>query len=130
MPASPVLRVVNVVREATKHLVNILRGVEDIDPVTAHGMITREGALVLDVREQHEYAAGHLARSVLIPLPQLERRIGELDAFRHRTIVVLCHGGKRSATACWLLGKLGFLHTYNVAGGILAWRDAQLPVEE
>ncbi len=113
-------------RELWKRFINILRGVKDIPPVQALHLIEQENAFILDVREQHEYDAGHVPNSLLIPLGQLETRISEIEEQRHSPIVVICHGGKRSATACALLAKKGFPHSFNIAGGILAWRRAKL----
>ena len=113
-------------REVWKRFVNILRGVRDITPRQAQALIDR-GALVLDVREPHEYEIGHVPDSLLIPLGQVVDRVGELEPHRGRTIVVICHGGKRSATACERLAGHGFGDLYNVAGGILAWRRVGLP---
>ncbi|THF62648.1 rhodanese-like domain-containing protein [Pseudothauera rhizosphaerae] len=130
---SPLLELVagavNVPREVWKRLVNIVRGVKDITPGVARVHIQSRNALVLDVREQKEYDAGHVPNSVLIPLGQLERRLGEIQAHRERTIVVICHGGKRSATACLHLRRHRFREPLNIAGGILAWKKAKLPVE-
>lgn len=122
--------VVNVPREAWKRLVNRFRGVTDISPTEALDLVRQNGTLLLDVREQSEYDQWHLANSVLIPLGTLAARVAELERYRDRPIVVLCHGGKRSATACWQLAKLGFRNTFNVAGGILAWDKARLPIEK
>lgn len=116
-------------RELWKRFINVLRGVKDISPIEASKLIRDENAFVLDVREQHEYDAGHLSHSLLIPLGQLQARVVELDAQRNKPIVVICHGGKRSATACDQLAKQGFSKTFNIAGGILAWRRANLPTE-
>lgn len=113
-------------REVWKGFVNRLRGVRDITPVEADRLIRTEGAFVLDVREQHEYDTGHLSDSLLIPLGQLPDRVAELEEQKNRPIVVICLGGKRSADACALLAKRGFAHTFNIAGGILAWRKANL----
>lgn len=113
-------------RELWKGFVNRLRGVRDITPLEADGLIRTEGAFVLDVREQHEYDAGHLSGSLLIPLGQLSDRIAELEQQKDRPIVVICHGGKRSADACAVLAERGFANTFNIAGGILAWRRANL----
>lgn len=113
-------------REVWKRFVNILRGVKDIDPRRARALIEK-GALVLDVREPHEYEIGHVPDSLLIPLGQVVDRVGELEPHRDRTIVVICHGGKRSATACERLAGQGFSDLHNIAGGILAWRRAGLP---
>jgi rhodanese-related sulfurtransferase len=120
--------IVNVPREIWKHLVNILRGVKDISPKEAQVFIQHKKAFILDVREQHEYDAGHVANSILIPLGQLNERVAELEKLKASDLVVICRGGKRSATACWQLGQQGFSKVYNIAGGIIAWRKAELPV--
>ncbi|OOV09211.1 hypothetical protein RF819_16420 [Rhodoferax fermentans] len=103
------------------------RGIQDINVAQAQALI-QQGAFVLDVREPDEFEAGHVPASTLIPLGQLADRVAELDSQRTHKIVVICHGGKRSATACGQLAELGFGCTYNIAGGILAWRKAKLPV--
>ena len=122
--------IVNVPREIWKHFVNILRGVKDISPKEAQLFIQQKKAFILDVREQHEYDAGHVADSILIPLGQLNERVAELEQLKASDLVVICRGGKRSATACWQLGQQGFSKVYNVAGGIIAWRKDELPVEQ
>lgn len=114
-------------RELWKRAVNLTRGIQDINVAQAQVLI-QQGAFVLDVRKPHEYEAGHLPASTLIPLAQLTDRVAELEAYRSHNIVVICHGGKRSATACGQLAQLGFARTYNIAGGILAWKKAKLPV--
>lgn len=116
-------------REAWKCLVNRFRGIRDIDPQEAYQRI-QKGAFVLDVRDQSEYDAGHVRGSTLIPLGSLAGRLNELESVRAREVVVICHGGKRSATACGQLNDSGFLQTFNIAGGILAWKRAGLPVEK
>ncbi|MBP3964993.1 rhodanese-like domain-containing protein [Paenibacillus lignilyticus] len=77
-----------------------------------------EGLYMLDVREPAEWAAGHLAGAVHIPLGQLIERVNELDA--KREIIVMCRGGGRSGLACELLGERGF-SVVNMAGGLLNW---------
>jgi rhodanese-related sulfurtransferase len=81
--------------------------------------------VVLDVREDHEWAAGHIAGAVHIPLGQLPSRLGELDPSA-RTLVV-CHVGGRSARAtAWLQGQ-GH-DAVNLEGGMDAWHQAGRPV--
>jgi len=121
--------VVNVPREFWKHLINIFRGVKDISPQEALIFIQQKKAFILDVREQSEYDAGHVANSILIPLGQLNTRVAELEQYKASDLVVICRGGKRSATACWQLGQHGFSRIYNIAGGIIAWNKHHLPVE-
>src|SRR5204862_8324163 len=75
--------------------------------------------LILDVREKGEAAICKLPGSVLIPLGELPRRLGELDPAAE--IVVHCKSGGRSARAVTLLLDKGFAHPSNLTGGILSW---------
>jgi len=86
-------------------------------------------AQVVDVREPAEWngALGHLARSCLIPLGELEQRAGELD--KSRPVVAACRSGARSAQAVLILQRLGFANVANLAGGLIRWRASGLPVE-
>ncbi len=104
-----------------------LSGVEQADTLKATRLFN-DDALVLDVREDKEYAAGHIPKAKHIPLGQLAGRLGELDKFKDKPILVTCRSGNRSAHACRMLKKAGFATVYNQAGGILAWERANLPV--
>ncbi|HEY0845559.1 MAG TPA: rhodanese-like domain-containing protein [Noviherbaspirillum sp.] len=88
----------------------------------------KRGALLLDVREPHEFDEVHAPGSVLIPLSQLQERIVEIGDFKRNPIVIICRSGRRSMQAASVLGKLGFASLYNVQGGMLAWEQAALPV--
>lgn len=109
---------------------NRIRGINDVDHIGATQLINHKNALVLDVRQQGEYDAGHIVNSKLIPLGKLSDRIGELEKYRERPIVVVCRSGQRSAAACALLGKQGFAQAVNLSGGIIAWQKASLPLEK
>ena len=109
---------------------NRLRGVQEIDSVAALQLINHKNALVLDVREEKEFNAGHILNAKLIPLGKLTERIGELERNRGQPIVVMCRSGQRSASACVLLGKEGFTQAYNLTGGVQAWQKAGLPLEK
>lgn len=81
--------------------------------------------VVLDVREDHEWAAGHIDGAKHIPLGELVDRHGELDP--QAETVVVCHVGGRSARAtAWLVAN-GH-HASNLDGGMIAWEDAHRPV--
>ncbi|MEO8332198.1 MAG: rhodanese-like domain-containing protein [Gallionella sp.] len=109
---------------------NRIRGIKEVDPVAALQLINHKNALVLDVREDDEYKAGHILGATLIPLGKLKGRVGELEKYRDRPIVVVCRSGSRSATACVTLGKQGFSQAHNLAGGVMAWQKANLPLEK
>jgi adenylyltransferase/sulfurtransferase len=74
---------------------------------------------LLDVREPHEQAICRIEGATLIPLGELENRLGELP--RHKRILVHCKSGGRSARAVSRLRELGFSDVWNVSGGIIAW---------
>jgi len=109
---------------------NRIRGIKEVDSIAALQLINHKNAIVLDVREDDEYKAGHVLNSTPIPLGKLKQRIGELEKYRDRPIVVVCRSGIRSANACVTLGKQGFAHAYNLAGGVNAWQKAKLPLEK
>ena len=109
---------------------NRWRGIKEVDSVAALQLINHKNALVLDVREEKEYKAGHILNAKLIPLGKLAERKGELERNREQPIVVMCASGQRSAAACVLLEKEGFAKTYNLTGGINAWKKAGLPLEK
>ena len=109
---------------------NRLRGVKEAGIAEALQLINHKNALILDVREEKEFNAGHILNSRLIPLGKLRERIGELESYRERPIVVVCRSGQRATAACTLLGKQDFSLVYNLAGGMLAWQKAGLPLEK
>ena len=81
---------------------------------------------LVDVREPHEYAAGHVPGAVLIPMSVLPVRVEEIP--RDRTVYVVCQvGGRSGQVAAWLAPQ-GF-DVVNVAGGTQAWMLAGHPVE-
>jgi len=83
------------------------------------------GAILIDVREPHEWQAGHAPRARHIPLSQIPRRAGELP--KGRTVVTVCRSGARSARTAALLARDG-REVSNLAGGMHAWARAGLPV--
>jgi len=87
--------------------------------------LVEAGAVLLDVREPHEWRAGHAPRARHIPLGDLDRRAVELPAGRR--IVTVCRSGARSARAAAILARHGH-QVSNLGGGMHAWARADLPV--
>ena len=81
----------------------------------------KEAFLLLDVREPNEVAIARIAGSMLIPVGDLPNRLGEIDGWRDREIVVHCKTGGRSRKACGILLKSGFSNVKNLYGGIEEW---------
>jgi rhodanese-related sulfurtransferase len=86
---------------------------------------TERGAVLLDVREPHEWKSGHAPKARHIPLGQLASRMGELP--RNREVYVVCRSGSRSARAAKLLASQRG-DVANVKGGMSAWARSGLPV--
>ncbi len=81
--------------------------------------------VLLDVREQHEWDAGHAAAAVHLPLSELPERLEEVLGFAE--LNVICRAGGRSSKAAEFLIANG-LDAHNVNGGMLAWQSADLPI--
>ncbi len=82
---------------------------------------------ILDVRQPDEYRQGHIAGAKLIPLGELRRQMAELP--KGREIVCVCASGSRSGSASKALAKEGFT-VFNMQGGMMAWRQAKLPIQK
>jgi rhodanese-related sulfurtransferase len=82
-----------------------------------------DDAVILDVREQDEWDAGHAPAAVHIPLGDLPSRLGELPDTDAGTLAVVCRSGGRSARAVAWLAQQGF-DVANVDGGMRAWDGA------
>jgi rhodanese-related sulfurtransferase len=79
------------------------------------------GTPLLDVREQHEWDAGHASAAQFIPMSAIESRAGEVPV--DRRVLVVCRTGQRSARVTDALIRAGY-DAVNVEGGMVAWRDA------
>ena len=82
-------------------------------------------ALVLDVREPAEWddELGHIEGARQIPLGELGGRLGEIEAWKDKPVVVVCRVGTRSRDACRILTAAGFQQVMNLEGGMVAWRQ-------
>ena len=103
-------------------------GVANLAPNEAVLLINRANAVVLDVRDDAEFASGHITDAKHIPLAQLDARIGEIRKFKDKPILVYCQSGVRSSKACDILRKQEFSKVHNLQGGLAAWIQAKLPV--
>lgn len=97
---------------------------EDVGPREAEALV-REGALLLDVREQREFDAGHAPDAAHLPMSTLGERYTELPA--DRRIVAVCRSGNRSGQVARALSGAGY-DIVNLVGGMQAWRDQGMPV--
>lgn len=102
----------------------------NIGPALAIGVINKEDAVLIDVREMNEIKEGMINNAIHIPLSAINKRLSELDKYKDRAVLVYCRSGNRSGSVCRTLSSRGFDKVYNLAGGIMAWQDAHLPISK
>ncbi|AOV15858.1 sulfurtransferase [Acidihalobacter aeolianus] len=105
-------------------------GVKHLSASEVVQLMNRDDAVILDVRDDAEVREGMIGKSKHIPLSALGQRLAELDKHREKTVIAYCRSGNRSSQACRMLRKAGFQRVVNLRGGMLAWRDANLPVRK
>jgi rhodanese-related sulfurtransferase len=92
-------------------------------------LINREKAVLVDVSEPAEYAAGHASGARNVPLGSLEKST-DLPKNKALPLVVVCPTGARAGRAVAILRKLGYEKAQSLSGGLAAWREASLPVDK
>ena len=98
----------------------------NLEPALVEGR-QAAGALLIDVREAHEYEAGHAPGAKLVPLGTLSQHLPNLP--KDREILFICQSGSRSGVGADLARRAGFTKVYNVRGGMNAWARAGLPTK-
>jgi phage shock protein E len=111
-------------------LANISLAQANYTTVTVQDLANTQEAsyFILDVRQPDEFAAGHVANAVLIPLGELQTRVSEVP--NDMPVYVICRSGNRSRQASEILVASGFKDVRNVEGGVLAWAEAGYPLQD
>lgn len=100
----------------------------EADPRTVQEWLREDRAVLVDVRETSEYEQEHIPGALLVPLSCFEADL--FPSLEHKTLVLHCAIGKRSAAAAKQLAQSGYGQPIvNMAGGINGWKDAGLPTE-
>jgi rhodanese-related sulfurtransferase len=97
-------------------------------PYAAELLASPQPPLAVDVRAPRERSQKNIAGSVSMPLNHLSENLGALP--KDRSLLVYCAGGYRSSLAASLLQRAGFNRVSEIAGGIVGWEAANLPVEK
>lgn len=93
-------------------------------------LINREKAVVIDVCEPEEYAGGHIGGAKNVPLAQLQERLPSVVKNKALPLILVCAKGVRAQRAALVAKQLGYENAQPLAGGLAAWREANLPVEK
>jgi rhodanese-related sulfurtransferase len=105
-------------------------GGPEIGTLEATRLMNQGATLVLDVRDEKDFAAGHLPKARHMPLRELSKRVDEIAKFKGKAVIVTDRNPTRAAAACRLLKGAGFTSVYQLKGGVQAWQQASLPVEK
>ncbi len=90
--------------------------------------LMNQGALIIDLRPQEAFEAGHIGEARNVPAADLEAQAESLKKWRDRTVITYCDSGVNGAGAARTLAKLGFTQVFNLDGGLNAWIKDNLPV--
>jgi len=101
-----------------------------LSPAAAVQLINREKAVVLDVRDAAEFASGHLVGSRHIALDELDAKLGGAVKNKALPLILVCQTGARSGRAVAVAKKLGYAQAQSLAGGLAAWKAANMPLEK
>ena len=98
--------------------------------IAGYAALPRGEHLLIDVREDHEWAAGHAAGALHLSKGIIERDIETRVPDKSAKLVLYCGGGYRSALVAEALGKMGYTGAISLDGGWRAWKEAGLPVAQ
>jgi rhodanese-related sulfurtransferase len=105
-------------------------GAGGLSPTQAVQLMNRDKAVVVDVCEAEEFAAGHVVGARNVPLNQLEDKLAAQVKNKALPLILVCQTGARSGRALAIAKKLGYEQAQSLAGGLAAWRSANLPLEK
>lgn len=106
----------------------VKRGAQSITSQELVNLINQQRAVVLDVREETEYSAGHITDAINIPHASLQSRIRELEKYKQRPIVIVCKMGQHAGSMGTLLKKAGFEQVSKLRGGLSSWQAENMPL--
>ncbi|RTZ59283.1 MAG: rhodanese-like domain-containing protein [Gammaproteobacteria bacterium] len=99
--------------------------VADVPRLTGH-----DNAVLVDVREDKEYKAGHIPDALSVPLSGLSKNISKLEKYKNKPLILSCRTHNRSLRAATILSRQGFEDLKVLHGGFMAWQKENLPIEK
>ena len=101
-----------------------------VSPMELSRLVNHEQAVLVDIRSNDEFAAGHIAKSRNIPLDDIENHSKKLEKFKKRPMVLICQSGNRAGKAATKLRKMEFDKLFQLTGGLIEWQKESLPLEK
>lgn len=112
---------------AAYELSKLRSGGQAVGPADAVRLLN-QGALLLDVRSEAEFASGHIIDARHVPQDQLAQAGENFKRYKDKVVVTCCESGARSGAAARVLQAQGFTKVVNLRGGLQAWRAESLPL--
>lgn len=103
-------------------------GIPNLSPYAATQLLNEGDALFLDVREEKEYKSGHIKGARSLPVNEVDKQIHDIEKYKERDVVVYCESGMRASKVTSKLKKSGFTKVSTIAGGLVQWEKANLPL--
>jgi rhodanese-related sulfurtransferase len=99
----------------------------NVSSLQATQLINQDKAVIVDVRPANEFAQGHMPGALNFPLSELPLKVGQLNKYQSKTVVLVCASGTQSRRARAQLKKIGFNEVYVLNGGFADWQSQGLP---
>jgi rhodanese-related sulfurtransferase len=123
-----VIIIILLIFEEKKGGINLLKGTKQIDPQALINIVNHDSGLVIDLRSETEFNAGHITSAKNIPATEFASKTSSLAKYKDKPVVLVCPNGRSSQNAGTALRKQGFTNVAVLAGGINAWQRAGLPL--
>ena len=104
------------------------RGGPSLSPQQVINKVNNEQAVVLDLRDEKEFKAGHIVDAINIPHAKLAGRMSDLERYRERPVILVCKIGQHAGPAGKALRAAGFNDVSRLNGGMSEWSNSQLPL--
>lgn len=104
------------------------RGGKHISNSELTHLVNKENAVVLDLRDNSNFNAGHITQAINIPHTKLKERLAELNKHKTSPIILVCAQGQHSGASGQILAKAGFTQVLRLKGGIQGWTGDNLPL--
>ncbi|MBE9564527.1 MAG: rhodanese-like domain-containing protein [Proteobacteria bacterium] len=100
-----------------------------VSPANAIRLMNNNGdALVIDIRTANEFDGGHIKGAKNMPLSDLTKTVADVTASKDKPVLIYCNSGNTAGRAIKILQNAGFVKISNLAGGIAAWKEANMPL--
>lgn len=103
-------------------------GIPNLSPYAATQLLNDGEAIFVDARDEKEYKAGHIKGARSIPVNDVANQLHDIEKYKDRDVVVYCDNGMRASRVSGKLKKQGFTKLSTIAGGLVQWEKANLPL--